>query len=120
MTNPTCPHCHSPRLVIRSGYNPSRSQRYRCQACRRYFTAKPKPSGYDQATRDFALKLYLEGNSQRAIARLLHLNHQTVANWLAQAADQLPSQVADQSPTDNVELDELFTFVAQKNTQSMS
>jgi transposase-like protein len=108
MPNPPCPYCHSARHVIKSGLNDSGSQRLRCQACRRYFTAQAKPMGYDQATRNFALKLYLEGTSLRAIGRLLHLNHQTVANWVADQADQLPEQVADSSATENVELDELF------------
>ena len=92
MTNPTCPYCLSPRQVIKSGLNDSGSQRYRCQACRRYFTPAPKPAGYDRATRNFALKLYLEGTSLRAVGRLLHINHQTVANWVDAAADRLPEQ----------------------------
>ncbi|PZR98866.1 MAG: hypothetical protein DLM69_08095 [Candidatus Chloroheliales bacterium] len=115
MTNPTCPDCHSARFVIKSGLNDSGSQRFRCQSCRRYFTPQPKPAGYDQSTRDFALKLHLEGTSFRAIGRLLHLNHQTVANWITAAADLLPAQVADQGATENVEIDELFTFVGKKS-----
>ncbi len=120
MPNPTCPYCHSARQVIKSGRNDSGSQRYRCQACRRYFTPAPKPEGYAPATRNFALKLYLEGTSLRAIGRLLHLNHQTVANWVAAAADKLPEQVSDHAATNDVELDELFSFVNKKKSKSTS
>jgi transposase-like protein len=120
MTNPTCPTCLSPRQVIKSGLNDSGSQRYRCQACRRYFTPTPKPAGYDRATRNFALKLYLEGTSLRAVGRLLHINHQTVANWVDAEADRLPEQVSDHTPTENVEIDELFTFMGKKKSKSTS
>jgi transposase-like protein len=120
MTNPTCPYCLSPRQVIKSGFNDSGSQRLRCQACHRYFTPAPKPAGVALATRNFALKLYLEGTSLRAIGRLLHINHQTVANWVAAEADRLPDQVSDHTPTENVEIDELFTFIGKKKSKSTS
>ena len=70
--------------------------------------------GYEQSLRDQALKLYLEGTSLRAIGRLLNLPHQTVSYWITIAADALAEPVADQSATETIEVDELFTFVGQK------
>jgi hypothetical protein len=70
--------------------------------------------GYDLSLREQALKLYLEGTSLRAIGRLLSVNHQSIANWINDYAGQLPSKVADDTPTDTVETDELFTFVGKK------
>lgn len=120
--NPACPQCGQPEQVIKSGLNPTHSQRYRCHACRRYFTVAGdrKPLGYAQAVRKQALQLYLEGTSLRAIGRLLGLHHQTVSNWITQAADALPTQVSDATPAQTIELDELYTFVAHKKTRSTS
>lgn len=118
MKQPDCPTCQQDQDVIKSGLNRTGSQRYRCQACRRYFTPEPKPEGYDLALRTQALKLYLEGTSFRAIGRLLGLHHQTVSNWVTQAATALPTTVTDQTPTATIELDELYTYVQQKKTKS--
>lgn len=118
--NPSCPQCGQPEHVIKSGLNHTHAQRYRCQSCQRYFTAERKPLGYADAVRKQALQLYLEGTSFRAIGRLLGLHHQTVSNWISQAADSLPTQVSDTTPTETIELDELFTFVERKKTQSTS
>ncbi len=71
----------------------------RCQSCHSYFTPQPKPMGYDPVVREQALCLYLEGNSLRSIGRILHVHHQSVANWVNAAEGQLPEQVADQTPT---------------------
>jgi transposase-like protein len=119
MSNPTCPNCGHNEHVIKSGLNQTKSQRYRCQACRRYFTVDPKPHGYDLALRKQALKLYLEGTSFRAIGRLLGIHHQSVSNWITQAAAALPTSITDQTPAETIDLDELSTFIQQKKTGSM-
>ncbi len=70
--------------------------------------------GYDPQVREQALRLYLEGNSLRSIGRILYVHHQSVANWVNAAEQQLPEQVADQTPTGTVEIDELFTYIGKK------
>ena len=120
MKHPVCPSCHQDQYVIKSGLNHTGSQHYRCQSCRQYFTPDPKPEGYDLAVRTQALKLYLEGTSFRAIGRLLGLHHQTVSNWVTAAAKSLPAQITDTTPSETIELDELYSFVQQKKTRSTS
>jgi len=66
--------------VIKAGFNSTSRQRYRCHACAHYFTARPRPMGYDPALRAQALQLSLEGASLRAIGRLLAVHHRSVAN----------------------------------------
>lgn len=119
MKQAICPYCQQDQDVIKSGLNRTGSQRYRCQGCCRYFTPDPKPEGYDLALRKHALQLYLEGTSFRAIGRLLGVHHQSVSNWVTQAAQALPTLVTDQTPSETIELDELYTFVQQKKTGSM-
>ena len=118
MKQPECPHCHQDQAVIKSGLNHTGSQRSRCQPCRRYFTPDPKPECYDLALRKQALQRSLEGTSFRAIGRLLGLPPQTVSNWVTQAAQALPATVADQTKSETIELDELYTLVQQKKTKS--
>jgi transposase-like protein len=118
MQQPHCPRCQQDQYVIKSGFNHTGSQRYRCQHCCHYFTPAPKPEGYDLPLRTHALHLYLEGTSFRAIGRLLGLHHQTVSNWVMQAATALPAPMPDQAPTATIDLDKLYTLVQQKKTRS--
>jgi transposase-like protein len=114
----SCNKCGKSEWVSRAGRNRSGTQRYRCNNCQRYFTPDPKPQGCDPQTRQLALKLALEGMSNRAIGRVLNINNQSVANWLAREEAKLPPKVADDSSTDYIESDELFTFVGAKKTKS--
>ncbi len=75
--------------------------------------------GYQAHLREQALRLYLEGNSLRSIGRILHIHHQSVANWVNASEGELPQQVTDQSPTGTVEIDELFTFIGKKTKEPM-
>jgi len=72
------------------------------------------PSGYAPKLREQSLKLALEGTSYQAIGRLLNIHHQSVANWVKAEANTLPDQVHDTTPTETVEIDELYTFVGKK------
>lgn len=103
----------------KAGFNPSGSQRYRCGECNRVYTPEPKPRGYPSETRMLAMRLYMEGNSQRAIGRILKIGQQTVANWIDAYVDKLPSApMPERSQT--AELDELYTFLEKKKTKSTS
>ena len=85
-----------------------------CEGCRRYFTPNPKPNGYYATLREQALKLYLEGMSFRAVGRHLGINYGSVINWVNAHHETLPERVEGQTPTDTVEMDELFTYVGKK------
>jgi transposase len=64
-----------------------------------------------------ALRLYVEGNSQRAIGRILKVSQQSVANWISDYVEKLPPALLPEKPQD-VELDELYTFLEKKKTKS--
>lgn len=111
--------CEQDQHVIKSGLNRTGSQRYRCQACRRYFTTQPKPEGYDLALRKPALQLYLRRHQFSSYRAGIRHYHQSVSNWVPQPAQALPATAPDQTPSETIELDELYTFVQQKKTGSM-
>lgn len=118
-----CPHCQSTERQVKSGHNRTGSQRLQCQSCRRQYTPEPNPLGYDEKTRETALKLYLEGNGFRRIGRLLSVNQQSVANWVNSAHAQLkarPASASEPEAAGTLEMDELFTFVGTKKSPSIS
>lgn len=112
-----CPYCGQSKAVVKAGLNnKGGNQRLRCQKCHRYFTHQHWPGGYDPKLREQAVSLYLEGLSLRAIGRQLGVHHQSVANWINAAHARLPQQVTDTTPTQVVEIDELFTHVGKKRS----
>ena len=118
-----CPHCHSAERQVKSGFNRTGTQRLQCQSCRRQYTPAPNPLGYDEKTREAALKLYLEGNGFRRIGRLLSVNHQSVANWVTAAHARLQAGKAEApaaAAAGTLEMDELFTFVGSKKSPPIS
>ena len=120
MEKPVCPHCGITTGARRWGHNRAGTQRYRCLACQRNFTPAPKEQGHGIVVREQAVRLYLEGMSLRAIGRILGVVHQSVANWIAASAAQLPVRVTDAMPTETVEVDELYTFIERKKGQCLS
>ncbi len=78
----SCPYCHATKKQVKSGLNPSGSQRYLCRMCNRIYTPRPNLNGYSNEVKAQAVKLYAEGYSYRAIGRRLHVGTQSVANWV--------------------------------------
>ena len=78
-----------PGLSNKGWFHTSRQPALRCKSCGCRYTPDAKDPGYDEEVRLQALTLYLEGNSLRAIGRLLDVNHQSVANWITNYANYL-------------------------------
>ena len=66
-----------------------------------------------------ALRMYVEGSSQRSIARILKISPQSVSNWINAYISKLPPAPMPNKPM-VAELDELYTFLNQKKTKSTS
>lgn len=112
----TCPSCHATRYQLKDGLTSAGSQRVRCRACGKRYTATPKLHGYAPAVRQQALKLYVDGMTFRRIARQLALHHPTVITWVTAAADRLPDVPPQPEQVDTVDLDQLDPFVGTKKT----
>jgi transposase-like protein len=107
--------------LVKNGLNPSGSQKYLCKGCRRVSTPHPTPVGASAETKQRALNLVLDGSSFRSAARQVGVSHVIVMAWFKTAADQVPETPAKPTqPPEQVELDELFTFVGDKKTKSSS
>ncbi len=116
----TCPQCQQTHYQSKDGLTSAGSQRVRCGACGKRYTAQPKPRGYDPTVRTQALKLYVDGMNFRRIARQFDLHHQTVINWVNAAADQVPDVPPQPAHVETVELDELDTFIGDKKNAPTS
>ena len=87
--------------------------------CQRKYTPEKKVHGYDPAMRTQAIRLYTDGMNLRRIARHLRVHHRTVGLWIQAHAEALPdAPVPNQVET--AELDELYTFLETKKTESTS
>src|ERR1051326_1372388 len=114
-----CPYCGSAVRQTKAGKTTCGSQRYHCHTCQRLYTPMPKEQGYPPDIRHLAIKLYLEGNSLRAIGRLLNVHPQTVVNWVTAYQSKLQEQTATMplpETVETVELDALYTFLGAKKT----
>ena len=120
-----CAHCESEQ-VVKDGKNGSGSQRYKCKACGRHgrhFTPEPNAIGYGLDVRQQAVEMYVDGQNYRRTRRNLRVNHQSVANWVKAAAQKaLDAPVPRPGIAGDTveEVDELFTFVANKKTKRLS
>lgn len=81
--------------------------------CVKASTPEKKQRGYDPAFRKQAAQLYVDGTNLRRIARLLGIHYRTVSDWVKAHAESLP-----ETPIETAELDELFTFIGHKKTES--
>ena len=116
-----CPHCQTEDKQVKNGKTKAGSQVYLCKLCGRKYTPEPQARGHKLETRQMAIRLVLDGNSQRQAARHLGIAPQSVANWLKAYADELPKQLPQ--PDGKVEVaeqDELFTFIGNKKTKLTS
>lgn len=112
--------CQQTRYQVKDGLTGAGSQRRRCRACGKRYTANAKAHGYGPEVRAQAVKLYVDGMNFRRIARQLDVHHQSVINWVNVAADALPDAPPVPEQVETVELDELYTFVGRKKTASTS
>ena len=59
----------------------------------------------------------VDGGNLRRVARHLKVHHRTVALWVADHAEALPNAPMPQEVKD-AEMDELYTFIGDKKTES--
>ena len=77
-----CLHCQQSEPVVRFGRTHSGSQRLRCQACCKTWTAQPKSRAVTPEKEKLILAALSERLSQRAIARTLKVSRDTIRQVL--------------------------------------
>ena len=61
--------------------------------------------------------MYLNGMGFRAIARVTEIDHTTIINWVEEAGESLSDEPQDSEIPEITEIDELQTFVGNKNNK---
>ena len=112
-----CPKCKRSDKQHKVGQTRAGSQRYRCYLCGCKYTPVRKVHGYSAELRRKAIRLYVDGMNLRRIGRQLKVNPQSVANWVKAHAELLPAAPVP-TTVEAAELDELFTFIGTKKTES--
>jgi transposase-like protein len=122
-----CPHCGATavRLAYHSHYTIRGGQTVyviRCRDCRKTFCDRYGTAFYDLKTPEEkvqrAVQQGLEGLCPEAVARIEGVHPTTVGRWIDRACSQ--ARAADQEvitgvSTENVELDELYSFAGEKH-----
>jgi transposase-like protein len=73
---PKCKNAHS----VKNGHHHDK-QRYKCKKCNCQFTQE-HPRGKNTKTKYWAVLLYVNGLSFRAIAKLVGVSHKAVYDWV--------------------------------------
>jgi transposase len=116
----SCPYCQANDHQMKAGRTAAGSQRYRCGRCQRRYTPEVKEHGYPDGMRQQAVRLYSDGLNYRRIGRILGVDHVSVMLWVKAHAELLPTQTPVPQDVGVVELDELFSFIGAKKSESMS
>lgn len=109
-----CPKCES-KKIVKNGRRKAK-QNYLCRNCNRQFTDIYNHRGYSQEVKKHCLTLYCKGLGFRAIERSTGVCHNTVINWVKQAATQVPEENYEIPET--AQIDELQTFVGSKSGET--
>jgi len=112
-----CPYCQETTRQNKAGTTKAGSQRYRCMHCHRKYTPEPKHQGYPESMHKRALEMYVDGGNLRRIARHLKVAPQTIAYWVTDLAEALPNAPVP-NEVKEAEMDEMFTFIGDKKTES--
>ena len=110
-----CPKCKSDQSK-KNGFRRGK-QSYRCKNCGCQYVENPKPKGYSSEVKQLCLKMYLNGMGFRAIARVIEIDHTTIINWVEEAGESLSDEPQDEEIPEITEIDELQTFVGNKNNK---
>jgi len=109
-----CIKCKSKDCVKKMGKNASGSQRYICKNCGKSFVLKPKKKVYSEKFKKKAMRLYFEGNSSRAVARILKIGIITCLRWIKAYANKIKPKKYKNERVEVMEMDELYTFISEK------
>ena len=109
-----CKRCNDEKNQIKAGKTKSGSQKYKCKMCGKVYTPNPKKRSYSEEVKKQAIKLYLEGNSGRAVGRILGIWKNMCLYWIRKYAKTIKEKEVANERVEVIEMDELYSFVERK------
>ena len=94
----------------------AKKQRWQCKNCGCQYT-RSSPKGRPMADKVLALHWYMKGQSLKSIGEMLGVSTPAVLGWIRQFGE-LANYREQPGKATVVELDELCTFLGQKNEKS--
>ena len=113
-------HCRKCGLeaFVKNGFMGG-AQRYKRKRCGFQFTRKT-PHGKPMKNKILALVLYLSGLSMSAIGKIINVSSQSVMRWIRMFYDKFISENDITSEIEEIEIDEMHSYINEKNIQSGS
>ena len=112
-----CERCKNEKEQIKAGKTKAGSQKYKCKVCGKVYTPKPKERNYSEEIKRQAIKLYMEGNSGRAVGRILGISKNTCLYWIRKYAKKIEDKKVSNERVKVIEMDELYTYTERKKTE---
>ena len=109
-----CERCKNEKEQIKAGKTKAGSQKYKCKVCGKVYTPKPKERNYSEEIKRQAIKLYMEGNSGRAVGRILGISKHTCLYWIRKYAKKIEGKKVSNERVKVIEMDELYTYTERK------
>ena len=109
-----CKNCKTEKEQIKAGKTKAGSQRYKCKICGKYYIPNAKERTYSEEVKKQAIKLYMEGNSGRAVGRILGIGKNMCLYWIRKYAKKIEPKKAPNARVKVIEMDELYSFVERK------
>ena len=111
-----CPKCGKEE-IWKSGKSKGKQQ-YQCKSCKRKFITE---KNYSKEFKNKAIAIFYEGNSGRAVGRIMGINKSTVYNWIKKLDEKLQdvnytekNTAVKTEQTEEIEMDELFDYIKAK------
>ena len=92
-----CERCKNENNQIKAGRTKAGSQKYKCKHCGKVYTPNPKGRNYSEEVKKQAIKLYMEGNSGRAVGRILGISKNICLYWIKKYAKKKYSPKIEQT-----------------------
>ena len=77
---------------------------------------KSNGRNYDEEFKKEAIRLYFEGNSSRAVGRILKIGKETCLRWIKSCSNKIKPKNYKNERLEVMEMDELYTFMSKKKT----
>ena len=109
-----CKACNDEINQIKAGKTKAGTKKYKCKICGKYYTPESKKRRSSEESKKQAIKLYLEGNSGRAVGRILEIGKNMCLYWIRKYAKNIEPKETPNTRVNVMEIDELYSFVERK------
>ena len=109
-----CNACNEETNQIKAEKTKAGTQKYKCKICGKYYIQESKKKGHSEETKNQAIKLYLEGNSGRAVGRIPGRGKNMCLYLIRKYAKNIEPKETLNTRVNVIEMDELYSFVERK------